>query len=159
MANVGCSKPPPAPAPIAARKLPHNAKTCPACREQSVDQTRVSVQCLLSLKLCGKICFRDLAGVQNMFHLYSPWSTMINTITAILQSHNFIFMILWTHHPSLCPRSLLLQSSLNLINDKPHFCHHFIMGRRAGVRKWCRTSVTRCDMRHDGGTWPGSLSL
>ena len=43
MANVGCSKPPPAPAPIAARKLPHNAKTCPACREQSVGQTRVSV--------------------------------------------------------------------------------------------------------------------
>lgn len=86
MANVGCSKPPPAPASIAARKLPHNAKTCPACRAGS--------QSLLSLKLCGKISFRDLASVQNIFHLYSPWSTMINTITAILQSHNFIFMIL-----------------------------------------------------------------
>ena len=108
MANVGCSKPPPAPASIAARKLPHNAKTCPACGAGS--------QSLLSLKLCGKISFRDLAGVQNIFHLYSLWSTMINTITAILQSHNFIFMILWTHHPPQFAPGASLWSSLDLLS-------------------------------------------
>ena len=109
-------------------------------------RARPGSQCWLSLKLCGKICFRDLAGVQNMFHLYSPWSTMINTITAILQSHNFIFMILWTHHSSLCPRSIFLQSSLNLIHDKPHFCHHFI---REGGQVW----ENDAEHRWHGVTW------
>ena len=150
MANVGCSKPPPAPASIAARKLPHNAKTGPACSAGS--------QSLLSLKLCGKISSRDLELAYKTFSICIlpglQWSILLH------QSWDHTTLYSWFSEPIIhhaCPGSPCLQSSVDLMNDEPHLCHQFMRG--AGVRKWCRTSVTRCDMGHDGGTWPGSLQL
>ena len=122
-------------------------KTCPGC----VDQSRVLTTDYAELSLKFRAKWEKCnSHAKHLSFWYSQcimkWSC---TIRIIIQSHNFIFMFSWFPGPACWHQFTIIDhfSALSVV-----LCHRSV---KAGVRTWCGTSMTRCDIRRRGGAPEG----